>query len=221
MKRSGSSRRWLERHVSDAFVRQAQRAGLRSRAAYKLEALDRADRLLRPGQAVVELGAAPGGWTQYLAQKLGRQGRIVAVDLLPLAPVEGVAFVQGDFTDPAVQARVREALGGRADLVISDMAPNISGVRDTDDARCAGLHAAVLAFARAHLGPRGVMVVKVFEGAAAQEFRRRCAQHFGSVAARKPEASRAESREYYLVCRGLKRRFEVATEGEELQNGET
>jgi 23S rRNA (uridine2552-2'-O)-methyltransferase len=220
MKRPGS-RRWLERHVSDAYVRKARRAGLRSRAAYKLEELDRLERLFRPGQAVAELGAAPGGWTQYLRRRLGPTGRIVAVDLLPIAPIEGVTLIQGDFADPAVQARVGEALGRPADLVISDLAPNISGVRDADDARCAALHEAVLDFARRHLAPGGILVLKVFEGAAAQEFRRRCTRFFASAAARKPGASRAESREFYLVCRSPRFRAEVASAGEELQNGET
>lgn len=215
MKRSGSSRRWLARHVSDAYVKRASREGLRSRAAYKLEALDCEDRLFRPGQAVVDLGAAPGGWSQYLAQKLGPRGRIIAVDLLPMTPVAGVDFIQGDFTDPAVQARVREALGRPADLVISDMSPNITGIRDADEAHCAGVYRAAFDFSRRQLSPGGTMVVKVFEGQAAQQFRRLCARAFGSVTARKPGASRAESREYYLVCRKL------AAEAEALQNAET
>ncbi len=202
----GSSGAWLAEHFEDEYVRRAQKEGYRSRAAYKLMELDARDRLIRPGLTVVDLGAAPGGWAQYVAGRLARQGRLVVIDLLPIAPVPGAEVIQGDITDPAVVARLLQALGGRTvDLVLSDMAPNISGVGVTDQARAMGLAETALEFARQVLGPGGRLVIKVFQGPGFDELRRALAGAFEKVVTRKPKASRARSAEIYLVASGFRR----------------
>jgi 23S rRNA (uridine2552-2'-O)-methyltransferase len=206
---------WLHAHVSDPYVKLAQRDGYRSRAAYKLAEIDAAFGLVRPGQRVVDLGAAPGAWSQYLRRRMrgakdgaaagGVEGAIVALDLLPMEPIQGVAFVQGDFRDDAAVQRLADALGGQpADLVLSDMAPNLSGIASADAARIADLIELALEFAARHLRPQGALVVKAFHGSgysqAVELFKRR----FRSVDAIKPKASRDKSAETFLVGRGLK-----------------
>ena len=203
MARSASSRTWLREHENDPFVLRARREGYRARAAYKLLEIDDRDRLLRPGALVVDLGAAPGSWSQVAAARVGARGRVVAVDLLPVDPVPGVEVVQGDFTDAAVADRVAAALGGRpADLVLSDMAPNISGIASADQARAMHLAELALEFAIEHLGPGGAFLVKVFQGAGFPEFRAGMLRRFASLATRKPAASRGRSTEVYLLGRG-------------------
>lgn len=202
-KRSKSSGRWLDEHFSDPYVRRAKDAGLRSRAAFKLEELDASDKLVFPGAVIVDLGAAPGGWSQYAARRLAGKGRVLALDLLPMDAIPGVGFLQGDFREQAVLDRLLGELDGRrVDLVLSDMAPNISGVDVVDQARAADLEALALDFARQVLGPEGVLVMKVFQGAGFQEILADARRGFRSVRMRKPRASRARSSETYLVARG-------------------
>jgi len=201
-RRSKSSGRWLDEHFSDPYVRRAQGEGFRSRAAFKLEELDAAEKLLRPGTVVVDLGAAPGGWSQYAARKLKGQGRVFALDLLAMDAIPGVTILQGDFREQAALDRLLAELGGaRADLVLSDMAPNISGVDVVDQARAADLESLALDFALSSLGPRGVLVMKVFQGAGFQELLARARGAFRQVRIRKPRASRQRSSETYLVAR--------------------
>jgi 23S rRNA (uridine2552-2'-O)-methyltransferase len=204
-RRSKSSGRWLEEHFSDPYVRRAQESGLRSRAAFKLEELDAAEKLIVPGAIVVDLGAAPGGWSQYAARRLGGKGRVIALDLLPMDAIAGVEFLQGDFREQTVLDALLAGLGGRrADLVMSDMAPNISGVDVVDQARAADLEGLALDFARQVLAPEGAFVMKVFQGAGFQELLAEARRSFGRVRMRKPEASRRRSSETYLVARGLR-----------------
>jgi 23S rRNA (uridine2552-2'-O)-methyltransferase len=204
-KRSASSKRWLHEHRSDTFVKQARHEGYRSRAVYKLEELDQRDHLLKPGQAIVDLGAAPGGWCQYIARKLGDRARIVALDILPMDPLPGVTFIHGDFRDAAVLEQLEAAVGGnQVDLVLSDMAPNISGVDAADQAGAAHLAELALDFARNRLKPGGVLVVKLFQGEGFDGFLKNLRQVFAKVVLRKPKASRPRSREVYLVARGLR-----------------
>jgi len=205
MNRSKTSKAWMREHINDPYVQKAKAEGYRSRAAYKLLELDRKDRLLAPGQLVVDLGAAPGSWSQVAAAKLGARGRVVAVDLLPLEPLPGVLFVQGDFREREVLDALLLALGGRkADLVISDLAPNISGIGVSDQARSMHLAELALEFARQYLKPGGSLVVKVFQGAGFTEFLAAMRKAFAKVGSRKPEASRGRSSEMYLLGKGLK-----------------
>jgi 23S rRNA (uridine2552-2'-O)-methyltransferase len=202
-KRKPSSRRWLAEHESDPYVLKARREGYRSRAVYKLEELDRRDRLLRPGISVVDLGAAPGGWCQYIRRRLGDKATVVALDVLPMEPVPGVTFIQGDFREADVLERLEAAVGqARVDLVLSDMAPNISGVDAADQAGSVHLAELALEFARNRLKPSGVFVTKLFQGEGFDEYLRGLRRDFREVALRKPKASRARSREVYLVARG-------------------
>ena len=204
-KRSASSKRWLHEHRSDAYVKQARYEGYRSRAVYKLEELDQRDHLLRPGISIVDLGAAPGGWTQYIGRRLGDKVRLVALDVLPMDPVPGATIIQGDFRDAGVLARLEAAVGtAKVDLVLSDMAPNISGVDAADQAGSVLLAELALDFARAHLRPGGALVVKLFQGEGFDAFLGNLRQAFEKVALRKPKASRPRSREIYLVARGLR-----------------
>ena len=205
MPRSKSSSAWLKRHVNDPYVHRARAHGYRSRAAYKLIEIADREGFARPGDAVVDLGAAPGGWAQALAERVGRSGRVVAVDLLEIAPIPAVTVVRGDFREETVLQRLEDALGGRKlDLVVSDMAPNLSGVRATDQARSVHLCELALAFAKDHLKPRGAFLVKIFQGTGYPEFLAAMRRVFVSVASRKPGASRGESKEMYLVGKGLK-----------------
>jgi 23S rRNA (uridine2552-2'-O)-methyltransferase len=193
----------MARHVADPYVRKARAAGYRSRAAFKLAEIDRADRLFAPGQCVVDLGAAPGGWSQIAVERVGPAGRVIAVDLLEMAPLAGVTIVRGDFTDEAVLRAVALALGGeRADLVLSDMAPNLSGVAASDQARSLHLCELALEFAVGHLKPGGGLLVKAFQGEGFPEFLRRLRTGFARVDSRKPGASRSRSSEMYLLARG-------------------
>lgn len=206
MKRPKTSRAWwLDRHVHDPYVKLAQKEGYRSRAAYKLIGLDEKDHLLKPGMTVVDLGAAPGGWCQVAARKVSDKGRVVGIDLLPVEPVPGATLFQADFTSEEGLALVEQALEGKkVDLVLSDMAPNLSGVKDSDQAKHYALAELALDFAVQWLKPEGALVVKVFQGAGFEEFVRAARQSFRQVHIRKPDASRDESRENFLVAKGLK-----------------
>lgn len=203
MARTKTSKAWMHEHVTDSFVRRAKHEGYRSRASFKLiEILDK-DRLVRPGMTVVDLGAAPGGWSQVLAARVGPTGRVIALDLLAMEPLGGVTFIRGDFSENRTLAQVEGELNGRqVDLVVSDMAPNISGVGMVDQARSIGLAELALEFACAWLKPDGGLLVKLFQGSGVDEFRKRLASEFSSVVVRKPKASRDRSSELYLLARG-------------------
>lgn len=205
MAKSKSSRRWLQEHEKDQYVKRSRKEGYRSRASYKLLALDEKDRLFAPGMTVVDLGAAPGGWSQVAAEKLGHGGRVVASDILPMDPVPGVDFVPGDFTEQTVLEALLETLGGeRADLVISDMAPNMSGMKAVDQPRIIHLVELALDLANRALKPGGVFVAKVFQGEGFDALLMELRASFDTVAVRKPDASRARSREVYFVARGYR-----------------
>ncbi|MGB5081120.1 MAG: RlmE family RNA methyltransferase [Burkholderiales bacterium] len=205
MARSKSSRAWLTRHVNDPYVHRAKAQGYRSRSAFKLLEIAKRDGLARPGADVVDLGAAPGGWAQVLAERVGRSGRVIAVDLLEIAPIPGVTIVRGDFREGAVLKRLEDVLDGKKlDLVVSDMAPNLSGVSVTDQARSIHLCELALEFAGVHLKPRGAFLVKAFQGAGYSGFLAAMRGVFVAVASRKPGASRGDSREMYLLGRTLK-----------------
>jgi 23S rRNA (uridine2552-2'-O)-methyltransferase len=205
MKKSPSSKQWLRRHVSDPYVKRSKEEGYRSRSAYKLLEIDERDRLLQPGQVVVDLGSAPGGWSQVAAKKAGARGRVVAIDLLPMQPVAKVSFVQADFTTGRGLAALAEALaGGKADVVLSDMSPNMTGIGVTDQARSMALAETAHDFARLHLKPGGSLLVKVFQGAGHAEYLKALRADFAKVLVRKPESSRGESAEHYILARGLK-----------------
>lgn len=205
MARTKSSSAWLRRHVSDPYVHKAKAEGYRSRAAYKLIEIAERDRLLRPGAMVVDLGAAPGGWSQALVERVGRSGRVIAIDFRELQPIPGVTVIRGDFREEGVLRQVEEALGTRSpDLVVSDMAPNVSGVKATDQALGVQLCELALDFAKAHLKPEGALVVKAFQGAGYPEFLAAMRRTFADVASRKPGASRGDSSEMFLVGKKLR-----------------
>lgn len=205
MARSKSSSRWLQEHVSDPYVKRAQREGYRARSAYKLLELDERDRLLRPGMTVVDLGAAPGGWSQVAAAAVGEKGRVVASDILPMDAIRGVEFIQGDFREEAVLAQILAAIGdGQADLVLSDMSPNLSGVAPADQAASIYLLELALDLAGRVLKPGGDLVGKLFQGVGSDEYLKQLRQAFTKVSIRKPDSSRARSREVYFVARGFK-----------------
>ncbi|MCC7258577.1 MAG: RlmE family RNA methyltransferase [Gammaproteobacteria bacterium] len=201
MARKSSSGRWKQRQARDPFVRRAQAAGWRSRAAFKLMEIDDRDRVLRRGASVLDLGAAPGGWSQVAAARVGPGGRVIAVDLLDMAPIDGVSCIRGDFGDEAILQTIGRELGPTgADVVLSDMAPNISGNWSVDQPRSMGLAEEVLAAAGRLLRPGGSMIVKVFQGEGFEDLVRRARAAFDAVRIRKPAASRSESREMYLVA---------------------
>ena len=205
MARNKTSKAWMHEHVNDPYVKRAQAEGMRSRAAYKLEQLAERDKLLKPGMVVVDLGAAPGGWSQVAGRAVAPAGRVVAVDLLEMTPVAGVTFVHGDFGDDAVLAEVEKMIGsGGVDLVLSDMAPNISGVAGVDQARSVGLAELALEFAVNHLKPQGNFLVKVFQGSGFDALVADIRRKFVQVMIRKPEASRSRSNEVYVVAKGRK-----------------
>jgi len=196
---------WMREHVNDPYVREAQRQGFRSRAAFKLLELGEKDRLFRPGIRAVDLGAAPGSWSQVLAQRLGPGARIAAIDLLPMDPVRGVTVLQGDFREGAALDALHEAMGGgKVDLVVSDMSPNLSGVESADQARSIHLAELALEFAVDNLQPGGDFAVKVFQGAGFPEFKRAVEARFDKAYARKPAASRDRSPEMFVVGKGFR-----------------
>lgn len=200
---TGRSKRWLQAHSSDAFVKKARRSHYRSRAVYKLIEIDEKDHLFPPGGTVVDLGAAPGSWSQYASERVGPHGQVIAIDLLPMAEIANVQFIQGDFTDNLVYERSLMALsGGKADLVISDMAPNITGIRATDNARSLYLAELVLDFSKAVLKSGGDMLIKMFQGAGTDAYKKELVKYFQRVVVRKPKASRDNSREFYILARG-------------------
>ncbi|HSN21467.1 MAG TPA: RlmE family RNA methyltransferase [Usitatibacter sp.] len=214
MKRSHSSRQWLRRHVNDPYVQRSKREGYRSRSAYKLIEIDERDKLLGRGMTVVDLGAAPGGWSQVAAKRVGPEGKVLAIDLLAMDPLPGVAFVQGDFTSRKGLAAIEAALEGRrADVVLSDMAPNLSGIAVSDQARCMALAEAARDFARLHLKRDGILLVKIFQGAGYDDYLKSLRGAFRKVAVRKPAASRGESAEQYLLARGLREGVNSPGEG--------
>jgi len=205
MAKSKSSSRWLQRHVKDPYVRRARADGYRSRAAFKLLEANSKERFLIPGARVIDLGAAPGGWCQVAASKLGHTGKIVAVDLLEIAPISGVVVIRGDFREPDVQAQLAGALGSeKADVVLSDMSPNISGIVSADQARAAELVRIAMDFCRAQMKSGGTFLVKVFQGEEFASLLSDMKRTFSAVKVLKPAASREESRETYLLARGLK-----------------
>lgn len=205
-KKNKAVRAWIDRHVNDPYVRQAERLGYRSRAAFKLLELAERDRLFRPGMTVVDLGASPGSWCQVLREKLGPRSKIVAADLLPMEPVPGVVFVQADFRDEKGLAAVLAALQNTpVDLVLSDLAPNLSGIDSADQARSVHLGELALEFAVGQLTPGADFAVKVFQGAGLAEFQQRVQARFAKVYLRKPKASRDRSREIYVVGKGFRR----------------
>jgi 23S rRNA (uridine2552-2'-O)-methyltransferase len=203
MARSKTRSAWMRRHLRDPYVKQAASRGYRSRAAFKLLELNERERLIRPGMRIVDLGAAPGGWSQVAAEKVGRGGCVVAVDLQSMDAPANVTFIQGDVRDPGVQSSIETALGGRADLVLSDMAPNLTGVRPVDEARSQELAQIALASARRLLKPGGGLLVKVFHGSGLDAVIRQMKGAFAEAGIRKPPASRSDSSEAYVVCRGL------------------
>ena len=206
--RTRSSRRWLDEHFSDPYVKKAQAEGLRSRAAYKLEELVARDQLLRPGMVVVDLGAAPGGWSQWLRQELdrldaARPGRVIALDILEMPPLAGVEFLHGDFREDAVLSRLEASLGGKqVDLVLSDMAPNKSGMDAVDQPRAMHLAELAMEFADHHLRPGGAFLIKLFQGVGFDEYVRELRRRYARVVIRKPAASRKRSPEVYALARG-------------------
>lgn len=205
MARTRTSNAWLREHVNDTYVQRAKAEGYRSRASFKLMEMDDRDRLIRPGEIVVDLGAAPGGWSQVAAQRLKGRGRVLALDLLEMVPLPGVDFLQGDFREEAVLHRFEAMLAGeRVGLVLSDMAPNISGIPVSDQARVMHLAELGLEFARTWLKPDGAFLVKVFQGHGFNEFVGQMRETFRTVGTRKPGASRDRSPEVYLLGRGLK-----------------
>lgn len=203
--RSKSSHRWLKEHFADPFVKKAQAEGMRSRAAYKLEELLERDRLVRPGMVVVDLGAAPGGWSQVAQRQLDGRGRVVALDILEMPPIAGVAFIHGDFREDTVLKRLEAELGGQpVDLVLSDMAPNMTGVASVDQARAMELAELARDFAEAHLAKGGALLIKLFQGAGFDSYLKDLRTRYGKVTMRKPKASRARSAEVYALATGFK-----------------
>jgi 23S rRNA (uridine2552-2'-O)-methyltransferase len=200
-----SSKAWMREHVTDPFVKRANAEGYRSRAAYKLQEIAERDKLLQPGMTVVDLGAAPGGWSQVAAKSVGPTGRVIAVDMLEMAQVPGVTAVRGDFSDEATLQALEQALEGRkVDLVLSDMAPNVSGIASVDQARSAALAELALEFAVTHLKPHGNFLVKTFQGAGYDELVATLRRSFVQLQTRKPEASRSRSSELYLLGKKLR-----------------
>lgn len=204
-KRSKSSSRWLAEHEADQYVLEARKLGYRSRAVFKLKEINEKDRLLKPGQVVVDLGAAPGGWSQWARPLLGAKGKLIALDILDMAPLPDVEFILGDFREESVLHRLEAALAGQAaDLVLSDMAPNVSGIDAADQAGSIYLCELALDFARAHLKPKGALLVKIFQGSGFEDYLKMMRQTFELVTIRKPKASRPRSREVYLLARNFR-----------------
>lgn len=202
MSRSKSSKQWLQAHFSDYYVKKSQAEGYRSRAVYKLQEIDEKEQLLKPGITVVDLGAAPGGWVQYASKKLQGKGSIIAMDILPMDPLPGVTFIQGDFTEDAVFEALLARIPERGvDLLLSDMAPNMSGMPSVDIPRAMGLAELALDFAQHILKPNGTLLMKVFQGTGFNELLLAARANFQKVSIRKPQASRPQSREMYLLAK--------------------
>ena len=203
MARSKTSNKWLDEHFSDQYVTRAQQEGYRSRASYKLLEIDKKDRLMKPGMTVVDLGAAPGGWSQIAADVVGHKGKVVALDILDMDPIPDVDVIEGDFREEDVLKQLMDTLGGRpVDLLLSDMAPNTSGVKSVDQPRAMYLVELALDLAQTVLKPGGAMVGKVFQGEGFDPFLKACRENFTRVVSRKPDASRPRSREIYIVATG-------------------
>ena len=204
-KRSNSSARWLAEHENDTYVQEARRLGYRSRAVFKLKELQEKDRILKPGQIVVDLGAAPGGWSQLARPLIGSKGKLIALDILPMEPVPEVQFICGDFREQSVLKQLEQLIGTQAvDVVLSDLAPNMSGIDIADAASSLYLCELALDFSRAHLKSKGVFVTKVFQGDGFDGYIKAVRQAFEKVTIRKPKASRPRSREVYLVARNFR-----------------
>jgi 23S rRNA (uridine2552-2'-O)-methyltransferase len=205
MARSKSSARWLDEHVNDPFVKQAQKDGYRSRASYKLLAINEKDKLIRPGMLVIDLGSAPGGWSQVASKLVGAGGKVIASDILPMDSLPDVEFIQGDFTEDSVFEQILQAIDDNpVDVVISDMAPNLSGIATADQAASIYLIELALDMAQQVLKPKGSFIAKAFQGEGYEEFVKQVRQHFDTVLIRKPEASRSRSREVYVVGKGFR-----------------
>ena len=205
MKLSNRSKAWMQEHLNDEYVKRAQKEGYRARAAYKLMEIDDKDKLIRPGMTIVDLGSAPGSWCQVAKQRLKGQGRIIGLDLLDMHTIAGVEFIQGDFREESVLKELEEKLNNKqVDLVIADMAPNISGVKDTDQAGAIYLTELALEFSQQWLKPKGNFLVKIFIGAGFDDFVKRMRSEFDKVVTRKPKASRGRSNETYLLGLGRK-----------------
>ncbi len=204
-KRSASSTRWLKEHMDDEFVIRSKKEGWRSRAIYKLQEIDEKDRLFKPGMTVVDLGAAPGSWSQYAMHKVGHNGKVIGLDLLPIDPLAGVDFIQGDFRDDEILEQLLAILDGRkVDVVLSDMAPNMSGIKGVDQPKTMYLLELALDFIQGNLKPGGDYLLKIFQGEGFQEYFKALQQNFSKVVTRKPKASRARSAEIYLLAKGFK-----------------
>jgi len=209
MAKSKSSKTWLKEHFDDEYVRRSQEEGYRSRAVYKLIEIDKKDKLIKPGMTVIDLGAAPGGWTEYCVKKLAGKGNIIALDILPMEPIDGVAVIEGDFREDSVYDELMAVLksgeikDGKVDLVISDMAPNISGMESVDMPRAYYLCELALDFARQVLKPGGMFLVKLFQGEGFEAYNRELKSSFSKVIMRKPKASRPRSREIYALASGF------------------
>lgn len=205
MAKSKSSNDWLREHFDDPYVKKAQKAGYRSRATFKLEEIDKKDKLIKPGMAIVDLGSAPGGWSDYVLRKIRDNGTVVALDILPMTPLTGVHFIEGDFREDKVLDELNAVLNSQPiDLVLSDMAPNITGVDSIDQPSSMYLVELALQFATENLCKEGAFLVKVFQGAGFDAYLKTMRDSFQKVVTRKPDASRARSREVYLLGRGLK-----------------
>jgi 23S rRNA (uridine2552-2'-O)-methyltransferase len=205
MARSKSSQRWLKEHEDDVYVRRARKEGYRSRAVYKLLEINEKDKLIRPGMVIVDLGAAPGSWSQVVARLVGERGKVIALDILPMEPLANVEFIEGDFREQAVLDRLLATVGERrVDLVISDMAPNTTGMGEVDQPRGMYLAELALELAQQVLRPGGDFLTKMFQGEGFDDYVRAIRQHFTTVATRKPKASRPRSREVYLLARKFK-----------------
>lgn len=205
MARSKSSARWLDEHVNDPFVKQAQKDGYRSRASYKLLAINEKDKLIRPGMLVIDLGSAPGGWSQVASKLVGTGGKVIASDILPMDSLPDVEFIQGDFTEDSVFEQILQAINDNpVDVVISDMAPNLSGIATADQAASIYLIELALDMAQQVLKPKGSFIAKAFQGEGYEAFVKEVRNHFDTVVIRKPEASRSRSREVYVVGKGFR-----------------
>ena len=211
-KKLRSNRAWIERHINDPFVKRSRQEGYRARSVYKLIELNEKEKLIRPGMCVVDLGAAPGSWTQVVREKLSDKngevnGKIIAMDILPMDPIDGVTFLQGDFREQDVADQLNALVGEeQVDLVLSDMAPNLSGIAAADAARCLLLNELALEFCLEHLKNDGVFVTKVFQGSGFSQYVETLKKHFKVVLTRKPQASRSTSAEVYMVAKGIKKR---------------